>query len=100
MAESPEITPQDLGLTCEASPSVHSLDSLRAAHRRIEMELIIKAMSVHHGNLSRAAKELEVSRSTLYRKINEFRLEQFVYLTNPAHYTAPSLVKSLEGHTQ
>lgn len=100
MAEGPEITPQDLGLTCEASPSAHSLDSLRAAHRRIEMELIIKAMSVHHGNLSRAAQELEVSRSTLYRKIKEFRLEQFVLSTNPAHDTAPSLVKSLEEHTQ
>ena len=94
MAEGPEITPQDLGLTCEASPSAHSLDSLRSAHRRIEMELIIKAMSVHHGNLSRAAQELEVSRSTLYRKIQEFRLEQFVLSTNLAHDTASSLTKS------
>jgi two-component system, NtrC family, response regulator len=82
MAEGPEITPRDLGLTCEAPQSAPSLDSLRAAHRRIEMELIMKAMSVHQGNLSRAALALEVSRSTLYRKIREFNLERFVLSTD------------------
>jgi two-component system NtrC family response regulator len=84
MAGGPEITPQDLGLTCETLHSGNSLDSLRAAHRRIEMELIMKAMSVHQGNLSRAALALEVSRSTLYRKIREFNLEKFVLSTDLA----------------
>jgi two-component system, NtrC family, response regulator len=83
MAEGPEIKPQDLGLTCETLPSANGLDSLRAAHRRIEMELIIKAMSVHRGNLSRVAQELEVCRSTLYRKIREFNLEDLVLSVNP-----------------
>jgi two-component system NtrC family response regulator len=82
MAEGPEITPRDLGLTCEPLLSTNSLDSLRAAHRRIETELIMKAMSIHQGNLSRAALALEVSRSTLYRKIREFNLEKFVLLTD------------------
>jgi two-component system NtrC family response regulator len=82
MAEGPEITPRDLGLTCEPLLSTNSLDSLRAAHRRIETELIMKAMSIHQGNLSRAALALEVSRSTLYRKIREFNLEKFVLSTD------------------
>jgi two-component system, NtrC family, response regulator len=82
MAEGPEIMPRDLGLACDALQSAHSLDSLRAAHRRIEMELVMKAMSVHRGNLSRAAQALEVSRSTLYRKIREFNLEKFVLSAN------------------
>ena len=96
MAESQEITPQDLGLACEALPSAHSLDSMRAAHRRIEIELIMKAMSVHRGNLSRAALALDVSRSTLYRKIREFNLEKFVLSTDltpsiaTPHFTKPS----------
>ena len=82
MAEDHEITARDLGLTCETLPSANGLDSLRTAHRRIEMELIMKAMSVHQGNLSRVAQELEVSRSTLYRKIREFNLEKFVLSAN------------------
>ncbi|MDN5940511.1 MAG: sigma-54 dependent transcriptional regulator [Nitrospira sp.] len=90
MAEGPEITPQDLGLTYEALPSANGLDSLKAAHRRIEMEMITKAMSVHQGNLSRAAQALEVSRSTLYRKIQEFNLEEFVLSTNPNRSPQPS----------
>ena len=82
MAEGPEITPQDLGLTCETLHSGNGLDSLRAAHRRTETELIMKAMSVHRGNLSRVAQELQVSRSTLYRKIQEFNLKKFVLSAN------------------
>jgi two-component system, NtrC family, response regulator len=90
MAEGLEITPQELGLTCEALPSARGLDSLRAAHRRIEMELIMKAMGMHQGNLSRAAQELEVCRSTLYRKIHEFHLEEFVLSTTPNRFPQPS----------
>ena len=82
MADGPEIVPRDLGLTCETLQSANGLDSLRTAHRRIEMELIMKAMSVHRGNLSRVAQELQVSRSTLYRKIREFNLEKFVLSAN------------------
>ena len=90
MAEGPEITPQDLGLACETLPLANGLDSLRAAHRRIEMELIMKAMGMHQGNLSRAAQELEVCRSTLYRKIHEFHLEEFVLSTTPNRFPQPT----------
>ena len=89
MAEGPEITPHDLGLACETLPLANGLDSLRAAHRRIEMELIMKAMGMHQGNLSRAAQELEVCRSTLYRKIHEFHLEEFVLSTTPNRFPQP-----------
>jgi two-component system NtrC family response regulator len=94
MAEGHDITARDLGLTCETLPSANSLDSLRAAHRRIEIELVMKAMSVHRGNLSRAALALEVSRSTLYRKIREFNLEKFVLSIDLTPSTAtPQLTK-------
>jgi two-component system, NtrC family, response regulator len=78
MGDGEEITPHDLDLTSETLQAVDSLDSLRAAHRRIEMELLVKAISMHHGNLSQIARDLEVSRSTLYRKLRTYGLEKFV----------------------
>lgn len=78
MAEGMEITPHDLDLAAEELQTADSLDSLRAAHRRIEMELLVKAISLHRGNLTRMARDLEVSRSTLYRKLRAYGLEKFV----------------------
>ncbi len=75
LAEGSEITPRDLGLTGEILPPADSLDSLRAAHRRIEVELLVKAINLHRGNLTRVARDLEVSRSTLYRKLRTYNLE-------------------------
>jgi two-component system NtrC family response regulator len=78
MAEGPEITPGDLDLTCEDPHADDSLDSLRTAHRRIEVELLVKAISLHGGNLTRVARDLEVSRSTLYRKLRAYNLEKLL----------------------
>lgn len=78
MAEGEEITFRDLGLACEILQSEDSLDSLRAAYRRIEVELIIKAINMHRGNLTRVARDLEVSRTTLYRKLRAYNLEKQV----------------------
>ena len=76
MAEGMEITPQDLDLPVNAFQSTDSLDSLSAAHRRIEVELIVKAISLHRGNVTKAARDLDVSRTTLYRKLQEYGLER------------------------
>lgn len=78
MAEGEEITPRDLDLTCEILQPTDSLASLRAAHRRIEVELIVKAISMNRGNLTRVARDLEVSRTTLYRKLRAYNLEKLV----------------------
>jgi two-component system NtrC family response regulator len=78
MAEGAEVTPLDLDLTCEDPHVADSLDSLRAAHRRIEVELLVKAISLHRGNLTRVARDLEVSRSTLYRKLRAYNLEKLL----------------------
>jgi len=72
-----------LDLAVEELHSVDSLDSLREAHRRIEMELLVKAISLHHGNLTRIARDLEVSRSTLYRKLRAYGLDKFVSAAAP-----------------
>ena len=97
MAEGTEITPQDLDLASEELQTVDSLDSLRAAHRRIEMELLVKAISLHRGNLTRVARDLEVSRSTLYRKLRTFGLEKFVPAATP--HSLGSRTKSKKSAT-
>lgn len=87
MAEGVEITARDLDLTWEsAHGSDDSLDSLKAAQRRIEVVLIVKGISMHRGNLSRVARDLDVSRTTLYRKLREYNLQ---CLVPPAHLTLP-----------
>ena len=75
LAEGPEVTPHDLDLPEAGLEAEESLDSLRAAHRRIEVELLVKALSLHRGNLTRVARDLEVSRSTLYRKLRTYNLD-------------------------
>ncbi len=90
MAEGPEITPHDLDLTGEALCGTDSLDSLRAAHRRIEVELIVKAMSLHQGNLTRVARELQVSRTTLYRKLRAYNLGDHLSFTEGGCSVAPA----------
>ena len=85
MAEGMEITARDLDLTGEA---VHgggdSLASLKSAQRRIEAELIVKGISMHRGNLTRVAHDLDVSRTTLYRKLREYHLQCLVPPSHPA----------------
>lgn len=90
MAEGPEIKSHDLDLVSEDRPAGDSLDSLRAAHRRIEVELLVRAISLHHGNLTRAARDLEVSRSTLYRKLRTYGLEKFI----PSNTSSSAITKT------
>jgi two-component system NtrC family response regulator len=63
MAEGLKITPEDLELTYSASETGVSL---KAAKDSLEREMIMKAVSRNHGNLTRAAAELGISRPSLY----------------------------------
>lgn len=93
MADGTEITPRDLGLTLETVlDGGGSLDSLKAAQRRIEIELIVKGISLHQGNLTRVARDLDVSRTTLYRKLREYNLQCLVPPSHPASVPLPSEV--------
>lgn len=73
MAEGTLITPEDLDLSCsrrrETLPT-----SLRAVRQRIEADLIAQAYTAHHGNISRVAGELGISRPTLYRLLRRYGL--------------------------
>ena len=94
MVEGMEITPHDLDLAAE---ELQTGDHwfLRAAHRRIEMELLVKAISLHRGNLTRMARDLEVSRSTLYRKLRAYGLENLVPAATPLSLRSKPKTKKL-----
>lgn len=88
-AEGPEITSHDLELNGELREATDSPASLRAAQRRIEVELIVQAISLHRGNLTRVARDLQISRSTLYRKLREYNFLKGSY-SQSAFLGAPS----------
>ncbi len=78
MSEGEEISGHDLDLVGETLHDTDVLGSLRAAHQRIETELLVKALMLHRGNMSRIARDLQVSRSTLYRKLKQYGLEKVI----------------------
>lgn len=78
MAES-VITAHDLNLgvqTCEEiQPAVLSIKRER---QRLEIHVVIEALARHQWNLSKVARELEISRPTLYRLLHKYGL-YFLY---------------------
>jgi two-component system nitrogen regulation response regulator NtrX len=49
--------------------------SLKAAREKFEKNYIIKALKRNEKNISNTAKELEVERTNLHRKINQYKID-------------------------
>ncbi len=75
VAAGPVITPADLELT----PSSPADLTLRSARDRVERELVIEALVRSRGNVTQAAREIEVTRPTFHALMNKFglRTEEF-----------------------
>lgn len=72
MCEHRLITPADLGLEKRTVPrNVLSLDDAR---EKAEHEVILRYLEINNRNISKTAKDLGVSRVTLYRLINKFNI--------------------------
>ena len=71
--KSDALSPDDFTLRCK-SP-VKLADDTAVRVEDFEKIAINKAMSKHNGNLSRAAEEIGIARSTLYRKIARFGMD-------------------------
>ena len=70
LCQGDEITPDLLPDRLYSSTQVHQPTSLHDSYRQI----IEKALSRSGGNISAAARDLNIARSTLYRKMREFGL--------------------------
>ncbi|HYA14876.1 MAG TPA: PEP-CTERM-box response regulator transcription factor [Syntrophales bacterium] len=70
MADSRNITPQDLEM--ELPRQKYESMGLKEARESLEKELILKALARNHGNVTKAAIELEVSRPTLYDLMEKY----------------------------
>jgi two-component system NtrC family response regulator len=57
--------------------------SLKVNQQRIETDLIMKAFTLSQGNLSRAAHELGISRSTLYRRLRQYGMDRTMDARRP-----------------
>ena len=68
------LKPEDFILKIKVQPSP-VMDEPIVSVEDYERKAIINALSKNNGNLSRAANDLGVARSTLYRKISQFGLE-------------------------
>lgn len=69
LADGETLTERDFLLKTKVLPA----DSLRSVDlRENEKEIILKAIQMNGGNLSRAARHLGISRRTLYNKINKY----------------------------
>jgi two-component system NtrC family response regulator len=76
VAAGAEVTSHDLDLPSDGRSHEYASISLKVNQQRIETDLILKAFNLSHGNLSRAAQELGISRSTLYRRLRQYGMDR------------------------
>ncbi len=74
MAEGDKLQPVDFSLA-ETMPSLGNWELPTYQLDQIERMVIIKVLDRHAGNISRAAAELGVTRSSLYRRMEKHRLK-------------------------
>ena len=75
MSDGQEINATDFNLTnipAQSNDNALELDNLNLVD--IEKMLVKKAMNKHEGNISKAAKELGLTRAALYRRLEKFNL--------------------------
>jgi two-component system, NtrC family, response regulator HydG len=70
LSEANEIGPQDLVIS-EAESQVKDTSHLLNLEE-LEKQTIKKALSIHHGNISHAARELGLTRAALYRRMEKY----------------------------
>lgn len=76
MAEGAHVRPADLDIPHQFARQDEGSISLKINQQRIETDLIMKAFTLSQGNLSRAALELGISRSTLYRRLRQYGMDR------------------------
>jgi len=77
MSDAPEVRLDELaaGLSSEPIGAAPAASETPASLEATERAAIVAAVRLCHGNLTAAARSLGVSRSTLYRKVERYRLQ-------------------------
>ena len=73
MAEGKKLNPADLEMGTP-KPTYNEMD-IKEARDTLEKELVKKALSRNHRNITKAAKELNISRPTLYDLMEKFKIK-------------------------
>lgn len=75
LADHPIISPEDVYLIL-GEPIVEEVDSFDnwVSVEEVERQGILQAFRHHNGNLTKAAKQLNISRATLYRKMEKYQI--------------------------
>jgi two-component system, NtrC family, response regulator HydG len=76
-AQSSELTPDDMPeeLLAEPSATGSAEGSVAAAREKAEREMIVSALARHHGEIGATARELQVSRTTMWRLMKKHGIE-------------------------
>ena len=75
LVEGQEITAADLSLDSGDAEAPGSLPTLKEAKETLEREYVERALAANKGNISRTARELGISRPTLYELISRYKLQ-------------------------
>jgi len=71
----PDDLPEELFACRQTDPASHAADgSVAAARERAERDMIVATITRHRGELSAAARELQVSRTTLWRMMKKHQI--------------------------
>jgi len=72
-----ELTPDDLPeeLLAEPSPPPSPEGTVAAAREKAEREMIVATLARHHGEIGATARELQVSRTTMWRLMKKHGIE-------------------------
>lgn len=74
MAESELIEAKDLLFSPLENPVTETEDIVELKLSTLEKNTIMKVIDKHNGNISRAAKELGLTRTALYRRLSKYEL--------------------------
>ncbi len=76
IAQGPELRPEDLPeeVTAAPEPPASPEGTVAAARERADREAIVTTLSRHGGEIAAAARELQVSRTTLWRLMKKYGL--------------------------
>ena len=76
IARTPELQPEDLPEELAAAPAAAAAPdgTVAAARERADREMIVATLARHNGEIAATARELQVSRTTMWRLMKKYKL--------------------------